>query len=134
MITPAVVRQALGNALEGVSATVVAAGVVDGLPVLPAIVVGMPAWDHREGTFCLDEWTVPVAVVAPAAGTSPTVELAQLEELWPQVAQHLIDVTEADQTLGGLVSNCGVKGSEFGSYDVQGQSFPCVIINIEILG
>jgi hypothetical protein len=134
MITPAVVRQALGNALEGVSATVVAAGVVDGLPVLPAIVVGMPIWNHQEGTFCLDEWTVPVAVVSPAAGTSPTAELAQLEALWPQVAQHLIDATEADQTLGGLVGNCGVKGSEFGSYDVQGQSFPCVIINIEIIG
>lgn len=135
MITPAQIRGAVGQALDGVPATVVAAGTVDGIPPLPAVVVGMPTWDHQGGgTFCLDEWTVPVAVVVAAAGTSPAAELAALEELWPAVADQLVEASQTDQTLGGTVANMSVKGAEFGTFTIQGKDFPCQIVNLSIAG
>lgn len=98
----------------------------------PVVVVGMPSW--RPGpTGCLDlyEWPIACIVEQPGGSASFSAVIEDLDTLWTTILDRLTEACKSDRRLGKAAH---VVRAEFGTYPVQGQSFPAQLIFVSIDG
>lgn len=131
MISIGQVRDRLAGMLAGLD-LVVYSRAPQGSITLPAVVVGMPDWRPAADSRALDVWTLPLLVVVAQQAADPAATVDQLDEIWPEVAQTVQAEMWADQTLGGLVSDCQIDQATFGTVGIAGHDYPAYSITIKV--
>lgn len=113
--------------------TVIRAG-IDTIPEFPVIIIGQPDWTEAALTLSrFERSTFPVAVVVRRSG-SDSADVDQLDSLWPAVVETLAAATITDPTLGGVCDASRVTRARFGTFTIQGTSYPAQLITADLFG
>ena len=116
------------------TATVQRAG-IDSLAVFPTVIIGQPNWEPQERlTYAIDRSTFPIACVVTRGVGGDTPAIDELEEIWSAIVQLLKTTSEQDQTLGGVCAQSMIARADFGSFTIQGQTYPAQLISVDLYG
>lgn len=108
----------------------VSRGAVDGVPALPAVIIGVPTIDLDKAGPCMDEVTWPIAVAVARDATDDQHTIDTLDRLLAQVVGRLRDLAGSD--LGGTVNDWRPTRTDFGGFRVGSTELPAHLVYLTI--
>lgn len=116
--------------LAPAGAKVLPAG-IEALAVFPAVIVGMPIWSGDGPNYQFTTWTWPIAVVVNRTGSDKQT-IGLLDKTWPVILAGLRAVSGQDGSLGGICVEAVVTRAQFGTYQIQGVTYPAQVIFLDL--